>query len=69
MHKVFRNSSIVLGVFTIVAVIAAHDQIPDGASWSARYLAAGSAMAPWFISSMIVWAAGEIIKVMKDSET
>jgi hypothetical protein len=69
MHKVFRNTSFMFGVFTIVASFAALDQIPDGASWSARYLAVGSAMAPWLISGMIVWAAGEIIKVMKDSET
>ena len=69
MYKVFRNTSFLFSVFTIVAMIAALDQIPDGASWSARYLAAGSAMAPWVISGMIVWAAGEIIKVMKDSET
>ena len=69
MHKVFRNTSILFLVLTMFAVIAALDQIPDGASWSARYLAVGSAMAPWIISGQIVWAAGEIIKVMKDSET
>ena len=69
MHKVFRNSSILLAVFTAVAVFAALDQIPDGASWSARYLAVGSAMAPWLIASMIVWAAGEIIKVLKGSDS
>jgi len=69
MHKVFRTSTVAFGVLAVVAAFAAVDQFPDGASWSSQFLAVGSAMTPWMISSMIVWAAGEIIKVIKGTDT
>jgi hypothetical protein len=53
----------------MVAAFAAVDQFPDGASWSIKFLAVGSGIAPWLIASMIIWAAGEIIKVMKGADT
>ena len=68
MNK-FRTATVLYGLFAIVAAFAAVDQFPDGASWSIKFLAVGSAMTPWMIASMIVWAAGEIIKVMKGSDT
>jgi hypothetical protein len=43
--------------------------VPGRASWSIQFLAVGSAMTPWMIFSMIVWAAGEIIKVIKGTDT
>jgi hypothetical protein len=69
MHRAFRTATIVYGVLAMVAAFAAVDQVPDGASWSIKFLAVGSGMAPWMITSMIVWAAGEIIKVMKGADT
>jgi hypothetical protein len=69
MHRVFRTTTVLYGVAAMVAAFAAVDQLPDGASWSLKFLAVGSAMTPWIIVSMIVWAAGEIIKVMKGTDT
>jgi hypothetical protein len=69
MHRVFRTTAILTGVAAMLAAYAAVDQVEDGASWTIRFLAVGSGMTPWLISSMIVWAAGEIIKVMKGADT
>jgi hypothetical protein len=69
MHRVFRTTTVLYGVAAMVAAFAAVDQLSDGASWSLKFLAVGSAMTPWIIVSMIVWAAGEIIKVMKGTDT
>jgi hypothetical protein len=69
MHRVFRTTTIMYGVLAMVAAYAAVDQVPDGASWSIKFLAVGSGIAPWLIASMIIWAAGEIIKVMKGADT
>jgi hypothetical protein len=69
MQRVFQTTAIFYGVTAMVAAIAAVDQLADGASFSTKFLAAGSGMTPWLISSMIVWAAGEIIKVLKGADT
>jgi hypothetical protein len=69
MHRVFRTTTVLYGVAAMIAAFAAVDQLPDGASWSLKFLAVGAAMTPWIIVSMIVWAAGEIIKVMKGTDT
>jgi hypothetical protein len=68
VHRVFRTTTILYGLAAVVAAYAAVDQVPDGASWSIKYLAVGSGIAPWLIASMIIWAAGEIIKVMKGTD-
>jgi hypothetical protein len=69
MQRVFQTTAILYGVAAMVAAFAAVDQLADGASFSTKFLAVGSGMTPWVISSMIIWAAGEIIKVMKGADT
>lgn len=65
-HKVFRNTSFLLAVFVIVSGFAASSNVGDGASWDERFIAFSSAAAPWIVSAMIVWAAGEIIKAINE---
>ena len=64
-EKVFRNSSYVLMVLMLIALFASENSVPDGAEWSDRFLAYSSAVAPWLVSSAIVWAAGEIVKAVR----
>lgn len=64
--RVFRNTSFLLAVMIVVSGFAASSNVGDGASWDERILAFSSAAAPWIVSAMIVWAAGEIIKAINE---
>jgi hypothetical protein len=58
----------VLGLFGMFVGYAAIDAVPDGASTSLKFLVSAEAIAPWVIASMVVWAAQEIIQVMKENK-
>jgi hypothetical protein len=67
-ERVFRTSTYVLVAVMVIASIAAENSVPDGAEWSDRFLAYSSAVAPWLVSAMIVWAAGEIVKAIRSGD-
>lgn len=67
--KVFRNSTYGLMAFMVIAFIASENSMPDGAEWSDRFLAYSSAVAPWLVSAVIVWAAGEIVKALRPEDS
>jgi hypothetical protein len=60
-NKVFRTTTIFLGVMIIISAIATSNTLADDAGWSDRILALNAAINPWMISAMVVWSAGEII--------
>ena len=63
--RVFRNSSYALVAMIVVLGFAVDSTLPDGADWAERLVAWSSAVAPWLVSAMIVWAAGEIVKAIR----
>ena len=65
--KAFQLAIYLLGAFSIIAAAATVSFIPDGAGWDERFLVVTSAIGPWLISVMIVWAAGGIIPAMDTS--
>ena len=67
-EKLFRRTEYVLLAMMVIVSIAAGNSVPDGAEWSDRILAYSSAVAPWLVSAMIVWAAGEIVKAIRSGD-
>ena len=67
-EKVFRTSTYVLIALMVITMFAADNSIPDGAEWSDRFLAYSEAIAPWLVSAVIVWAAGEIVRAVRPSD-
>jgi len=64
--RIFRSTLFAFAVVIGVSSFAASSNVGDGASWDERFLAFNSAAAPWIVSTMIVWAAGEIIKAINE---
>jgi hypothetical protein len=60
-NKVFRTTTLFLGVMMIISAFATSNALADDAGWSDRILALNAAINPWLISAMVVWSAGEII--------
>ena len=63
--RVFRNSTYALLAMIVVLGFAVDSTLPDGADWADRLVAWSSAVAPWLVSAMIVWATGEIVKAIR----
>ena len=62
--KVFRNTTYVAMVFIVMTGIAASNTVPDGADWDVKFIAFSSAVTPWMVTAMIVWAAGVIVEAI-----
>jgi hypothetical protein len=62
--KVFRNTTYVAMVFIVMTCIAASNTVPDGADWDVKFIAFSSAVTPWMVTAMIVWAAGVIVEAI-----
>jgi hypothetical protein len=63
-NKVFRTTTLILGVIVIFSAFAASTALADAAGWSDRIVALNAAINPWLISAMVVWSAGEIIEAI-----
>jgi len=62
--KVFRNTTYVAMVFIAMTGIATSNTVPDGAGWDVRFMAFSSAVTPWMVTAMLVWATGVIVEAI-----
>ena len=63
--KSFRITNVIFVAFMVAASYASVDVLGDEADWTDRLVSLSSAVTPWLLALMILWATSQIVDAIR----